>query len=201
LNLIAAGGVGLILLFVLVVVALIIGLLIMRGRRGQAKEGSVEPAVPFPMDAPGQPVAPPGPAATGDLGYTYVMPPEFADGPQPGAFLQVLENAPEHEGLIPISGNNVALGRDAKQAQLAFSDRSVSRLHARIMENRGVYRIYDEGSASGTYVNYERIGLTPSTLNDKDHIHLGRVHLQIHLASSMQAPPTSDSDTLIFDPH
>ncbi len=114
--------------------------------------------------------------------YTYVIPPEFADGESVGAYLEVLENAPEHDALIPIIGNNVALGRDSRRVQVVFKDRSVSRLHARILESRGEYRIYEEGSSSGTYVNFERLGLAPQKLEDKDRIHLGRVHLRFHLA-------------------
>jgi predicted component of type VI protein secretion system len=53
------------------------------------------------------------------------------------------------------------------------------------MESYGAYRIYDEGSSSGTYVNYERVSLYPRELNDKDDIHLGRVHVRFHLASSL----------------
>jgi hypothetical protein len=51
------------------------------------------------------------------------------------------------------------------------------------MESNGDYRLYDEGSASGTYLNYERIGLTPRIINDKDDLHFGRVHLKFHVAA------------------
>jgi predicted component of type VI protein secretion system len=106
-----------------------------------------------------------------------------------GAYLEAIENAPEHATLIPISSNNVALGRDPKVAQISFNDRSVSRIHARILESQGTYRISDEGSTSGTYVNYQRVGLTPQALKNKDEIHLGRVHIRFHLAS-----PTQEQD-------
>ena len=113
------------------------------------------------------------PDAQIDPAMTYALPPEFAAVGLIGALLEAIENAPDHPTMIPIGGNNVALGRDAKRVQIAFQDQSVSRLHARILENQGLYRIYDEGSSSGTYVNYKRIGLSPQTLDDKDIIHLG----------------------------
>jgi predicted component of type VI protein secretion system len=75
---------------------------------------------------------------------------------------------------------------------VVFADRSVSRLHARILENKGEYRIYEEGSSSGTYVNFERLGLAPRTLQDMDRIHLGRVHLRFHLASSLMDAASQD---------
>ena len=43
--------------------------------------------------------------------------------------------------------------------------------------------MYDEGSASGTYVNYEQVGLTPEVLNNNDDIHVGRVHLRFHVSA------------------
>jgi hypothetical protein len=116
---------------------------------------------------------------------TYVLTPEFASGEESKAYLEPLENAPEHQALIPLSGDNITLGRDPRLVHIPFNERSVSRLHARIIETEGAYRIHDEGSASGTYVNFERLSLTPRVLNDKDDVHFGRVHLRFHLASSL----------------
>jgi predicted component of type VI protein secretion system len=136
------------------------------------------------------------PAASGfDVDSTQIMAPAFVQRTA-DAYLEALENAPEHTGQVPLSGNNVALGRDPKLSQLVFKDKSVSRLHARIMQSGGEYRLYDEGSASGTYHNYERVGLTPQTLKDNDDIHLGRVHLRFRLTT-----PAGDSDaTQVFGP-
>jgi hypothetical protein len=104
-----------------------------------------------------------------------------------GAYLEALENAPDHTALIPLSSSNVALGRDPQVVQVTFTDPSVSGLHARILESHGSYRIYDEGSTSGTYVNFQRIGLTPRILNNRDEVHLGHVHLRFHLVSAPEA--------------
>jgi pSer/pThr/pTyr-binding forkhead associated (FHA) protein len=149
----------------------------------------------------------PQPGGPSEPEFTQVLAPEFAADSDAGAFLEVVENAPEHPGFIPIGGNNITLGRDPRRVAVPFKDRSVSRLHARILESHGAYRIYDEGSASGTYVNYERVSLAPRTLEDKDQIHLGRVHLRFHLASSLPpaaAPPGAESDeatnTQIYGP-
>ncbi len=189
-SLLLMGAAGLILFLVLFVFGLGT-LFLLRGNR-DAKNASIQPVSSSPLPHSGQ-------SSYSDPGATYVMPPEFASDHTVGAFLETLENALDQSKLIPIAANNVALGRDAKRAEIVFEDRSVSRLHARIMESRGVYRVYDEGSASGTYVNYERIGLSPRTLKDKDHLHLGRVHLRFHLASSLQASQDPEADTQIFE--
>jgi len=171
-----AGGALLLLALLAVVIAMVLYL-----RNRSADGGIIAPS------ADGLP------ASAGYADYTSVVPPEFGIGEGVGAYLEVLEHAPEHQELIPITGNNIAIGRDARRVQIVFNDRSVSRLHARILESRGEYRIYEEGSSSGTYVNFERIGMTPQSLNDMDRIHLGRVHLRFHLSSSLR-PATGQPD-------
>jgi hypothetical protein len=164
-------------IFMLIVVVIIVLLLLLRGlrrRREKPAEGYVPPAAPLS-----------GSAATGQ---TFAGVPGFALSPLTGAYLEALENAPEHANLIPLSGSNIALGRDPKVSQISFNDLSVSALHARILESLGSYRIYDEGSTSGTYVNFQRIGLTPRVLNNRDEIHLGRVHLRFHLVLPPEEP-------------
>lgn len=185
-------GAGVVLSVALVVILVVI-ILLWRSRRQvpaavpvQAPVPPVQPAAPPPVAAPV--VAQPEP------GVTQIEMPDFAVVKNAGAYLEVLENAPEHASFIPLSGNNILLGRDPRRVAITFKDRSVSRLHARILESYGTYRIYDEGSASGTYVNYERVSLAPRTLADKDQIHFGRVHLRFHLASSLSAPARSDAD-------
>ena len=152
--------------------------------RGRGKKG--DETDPQPMVQP---------QATLDAEATQILAPAFVQRSS-GAYLEPLENASEHVGTVPLSGNNVAMGRDPKLAQIIFKDKSVSRLHARIMEGNGEYRLYDEGSASGTYHNYERVGLTPQTLKDNDEIHLGRVHLRFRMSAAAQ-----DNDaTQVFGP-
>ncbi|GMQ78970.1 MAG: hypothetical protein BMS9Abin02_1519 [Anaerolineae bacterium] len=124
-------------------------------------------------------------AVYADHDATQVIMPAFAAKKAAGAFLEPLENAPDHQGNIPLPGKNVALGRDAKLVQIVFSDKSVSRLHARIVQKGSGYQLYDEGSASGTYLNYEQLSLEPQPLRENDDVHIGRVHLRFHLAQAV----------------
>ena len=133
-----------------------------------------------------------------DPNVTNIIPPEFAIGELGKAYFEVLEHAPEHATIIPIDSPNMALGRDPRVVQIPFNDRSVSRLHARIMESDGVFRIYDEGSSSGTYINYERLGLAPRILNENDDLHVGRVHLKFHLSPLSESGPGEAPDTELY---
>lgn len=130
----------------------------------------------------------PAPAASSDVQHdaTQVILPAFAAADAGLAYLEPLENAPDHQGNIPISTSNVAIGRDPKLSQIVFTDKSVSRLHARVMQSGGQYMLYDEGSASGTYINFEQVSLTPQPLKDNDEVHIGRVHLRFHVAEAAE---------------
>lgn len=166
-------------------------LFIRRRRSGPAPETAAVSPVVASAATTAQPYA----AASLDHEATQIILPDFIARSVASAHLEPVENATGHSGDIPLTGNNVAIGRDAKLAQVVFNDKSVSRLHARIMESSGTYRIYDEGSASGTYLNYERIGLQPQALKDNDEIHIGRVRLRFHMA------PAADKDsTQIMSP-
>jgi hypothetical protein len=162
-------AVALLALFAAVAV-LVLAVVLMRRR--QAAPAPVAQAAPAAM-----------PAAPADHDATQVIMPAFVKQKEATAYLEPLENAPDHPGNIEISGDAMTIGRDAKLAQIVFADKSVSRLHARIMQSGGSFRLYDEGSASGTYVNYEQVGLTPQVLNNNDDVHIGRVHLKFHVSA------------------
>ena len=106
------------------------------------------------------------------------------------ASLHLVEDAPGNRTDILIDEDNMAIGRDLEVAQIVFGDSSVSRLHARIRKRNGRYWLYDEGSASGTFLNHDRLGLSPKQLKDGDEIRLGRLLLRFQLR-----PPTSEEAT------
>ena len=105
------------------------------------------------------------------------------------ASLHLVEDAPGNRTNIVIEQDNMAIGRDLEVAQIVFGDSSVSRLHARIRRRNGRYYLYDEGSASGTFLNHERLGLSPRQLQNGDEIRLGRLHLRFQLR-----PPTAEAN-------
>ncbi len=103
-------------------------------------------------------------------------------GPPPHrarAYLIPINKDGSHGDEIQIKFQTVYLARNPVHPDsIPFSDRSVSRKqHARIEERNGDFTIYDEGSTSGTYVNYEQVSDEGYRLTDGDTIHLGRVEL------------------------
>ncbi|UCG25056.1 MAG: FHA domain-containing protein [Chloroflexota bacterium] len=158
-----------VLAFLVAVVVLIVAVVLLRRRKsGPPAETAPPPAEPTPSV---------------DHQATQVIKPAFVAQQATTAYLEPLENAPDHQGTIAIGEETMTIGRDPKLAQIVFADKSVSRLHARIMQSDNSFRLYDEGSASGTYINFEQIGLTPQVLNDNDDIHIGRVHLRFHVSA------------------
>jgi predicted component of type VI protein secretion system len=66
-------------------------------------------------------------------------------------------------------------------AQIVLDQPGVARLHARIRRRDGRYWLYDEGSASGTTLNFERLGLAPRELRAGDQIQIGRLRFRFVL--------------------
>jgi hypothetical protein len=97
---------------------------------------------------------------------------------------------------IPITERSLYIGRDQSRAQIVFSDPSVSRLHARLVEEvDGVFMLHDEGSASGTFVNDQRVDLQPRRLHSGDLIEFGRQRAIYHTAElfgDVKAPHSQD---------
>lgn len=100
------------------------------------------------------------------------------------AVLEIIDATRAGRARIELNGVSMRFGRDPELAEVTFDDRSVSRLHARIeavAEN--VYRIYDEGSTSGTWVNFNQVTSAEGhELTTGDVINLGRVKLKFKKA-------------------
>jgi hypothetical protein len=104
------------------------------------------------------------------------------EAPKGQAYFEVVEpgggGAPraDIELLAPIQH----LGRDAALAEIVFPDRSVSRRHARLeVSPEGEFRIFDEGSTSGTWVNFTMLPTGEGwELKHGDLVNLGRVQLR-----------------------
>ncbi len=80
---------------------------------------------------------------------------------------------------VELNREVLTLGRDPALAEVVFDDRTVSRLHARVVQTSpGVFQLYDVDSATGTWVNAQPVSGAGHTLQPGDVVTLGRVQLR-----------------------
>lgn len=125
----------------------------------------------------------------------YLVPasvePEAAEWPQirggelaPARLLRLDEN-----DLHPLAGKGIGiykvettLGSSSSKVDEQINGSTVSEVHAVIKrESISLFRIYDAGSSTGTWVNYTPISSQGIALQHGDLIHLGRVVLRFEL--------------------
>ena len=85
-----------------------------------------------------------------------------------------------HEFII--DDDEVIIGRESRDAswKVQIKDNAVSRPHAKIKRNKGIYTLIDLGSANGTTLN-DKFVIAPVTLRDGDIIGIGSTRLVIRL--------------------
>jgi|GEM_PF-2193695 len=83
------------------------------------------------------------------------------------------------------------LGRDPNLSDIVFEDDSVSRLHARIVREASGFRVYDEGSTNGSYINSQRVSISEeAALSNEDILRVGETCLRFEygLRSERKSP-------------
>jgi hypothetical protein len=96
---------------------------------------------------------------------------------KPSAWLEVVQGQTGAHGPIPLEGE-VSLGRSSDQAKITFSDRTVSRLHTRIVpEHGGKFRVYNHSSQQ-TWVNEQRVPEHGLLLKNGDVIRMGQARVK-----------------------
>jgi len=141
---------------------------------------SPRPVGPFGLDVPAattEPLQPVGPDVQLDalplLDHrlrTRTVPPELA---LRGAHLALREG--EEIRLLPLDQDITHIGRGAG-AEIRFDDHRVSRDHAILIRHGRYFRLLDNRSANGTYVNGRQIVAT--NLSSGDTIEFGPLRLQ-----------------------
>ncbi|MGB3714047.1 MAG: FHA domain-containing protein [Candidatus Promineifilaceae bacterium] len=89
-------------------------------------------------------------------------------------YLEVVTSVTRMPPIIELTAVEHRIGRSPIQADIVLeNDITVSRLHASIVLEGSDYRIYDEGSSSGTWVNGQQVPDYGHQLLDGDEIRLG----------------------------
>jgi hypothetical protein len=96
-------------------------------------------------------------------------------------YLEVLEAVTRMPETIALTAPEHRIGRNPTQSDIAFeNDITVSRIHASVMLEGSDYRLYDEASSGGTFVNDQPVPEYGYQLLDGDEIRLGAVRLLYH---------------------
>lgn len=107
--------------------------------------------------------------------------------PKAYAYLSPLTESGENISAepVPISSSELTLGHDASKATLVLADPSVDALHARLIRtDDGAFRIKDEDSVAGTWVNYSPVSPEGTILKEGDVVHVGRISFRFILRDS-----------------
>lgn len=123
---------------------------------------------------------PPQPARTPAAPRANPLP-RATSHPHAIARLQIIESTTPLATEFPLTAATIRLGRSPANNDIAFEqDVTVSRQHAILQLEGTQYRLYDQNSTSGTWVNEQRIPEHGTPLFDGDDVHLGAVHLRFH---------------------
>jgi hypothetical protein len=98
---------------------------------------------------------------------------------KPRAWLEVVQGHTTVRGPIPLEGE-VSLGRSSDKAKITFSERTVSRLHTRVVpEHGGNFRVYNQSSQQ-TWVNEQQVPEHGLLLKNGDVIRMGQARVRFH---------------------
>lgn len=100
------------------------------------------------------------------------------DTKQASATLEPISEQAQKLFPEPISVYNAeeTFGKEASSATILLKESSVNALHARLeFISENTFKLSDEGSVAGTWVNYQPIGEEGSILQHGDIVHIGRV--------------------------
>lgn len=75
--------------------------------------------------------------------------------------------------LIKLSRKTSRLGREPAKVDIPILDRQISSSHCRITEHNQEYRLFDDGSANGTFLNYKPVDFLGQILRHNDVISIG----------------------------
>lgn len=100
---------------------------------------------------------------------------------QPLAYLTPFDAEGEPCAPIPIQSNETTFGSDGGKASWTIDDPSLQGLHARLRREGSFYRLLDEGSVAGTWINYCEVPPGGARLYHGDLVHFGKIGFRFTL--------------------
>jgi predicted component of type VI protein secretion system len=90
----------------------------------------------------------------------------------------------DQEAPLPINADEIVFGRDPALCTWVIDDPSLEAIHARLRREGETFRLLDEGTTAGTWINYSPVPETGALLEHSDLIHIGRASFRFILRSS-----------------
>lgn len=86
-----------------------------------------------------------------------------------------------------IQAEEVLIGSDPDRADFVLHDSSIEKIHARLVrKSEGSFRIMDEGSIAGTWINYTPVSRHGADLEHGDIVHIGRLGFRFTIRQPKQ---------------
>jgi len=176
--------------FMVLAGAVMLGIIILGGRRGLASLAERRKARAAKSDPVTQPVKVKVEAARANP-FPWLR---RKQAPPPAYFVRLAtDGTPLKDDPIGLSGREITLGTDPTQATVVLDHPSLSLLHARLRHAEdGGFTLLDENSIAGTWVNYELIPKEGCLLRHGDMIHFGLLTYRFVLAK----PPATPKATI-----
>lgn len=127
---------------------------------------------------------------------TVIFKPKRGPAAPARAFLiPIIDDMGTRGDPIPVVWQTTNIGRDPNRAKIVFADKTVSGLHARLVEDTDhKFVLHDEGSTNGTYVNETPVSVSqPRTLKSGDLLEFGRVRVIFELPGDGETTKTGGS--------
>jgi len=92
-----------------------------------------------------------------------------------------------HLSPIPLEKEDITFGRDPNLSDIIFDDPALEAIHSRLIyDSKGFFRLIDEGTVAGTWINYTPVSEDGSLLENGDLIHIGRIGFRFALHQPAQ---------------
>jgi len=108
----------------------------------------------------------------------------------PSAYLTpITEGEDSAAPPLLISTNETILGSEVTWTTWAIKDPSLAPVHARMKREGNEFRLFDEKTIGGTWVNYTPVPPQGTLLRHGDAIHFGRVGFRFNLRGGSPQKP------------
>ena len=121
------------------------------------------------------------------------------DGPAPPRPRLLVETGDGGSIEVPLGDAALTIGKGSDN-ELVLTDPSVSRNHATILKEGGVYRIVDNGSRNGVIVNGVKMADATRVLQNGDVVVLGRTQIRFVDQAQAAAVSTASPETAAPEP-